>query len=187
MNNKLITALRTSANSIENGTFTYAWTDPSRCNCGVLACALLGESPRAINLVLHDMPKDGDGNATWTHYASTTCPITGIPEHKIFKELFSYGLTQADFHHLEYLTNPDIRARMVMPKVLTSPTLLQWIFGQPGHEITEPINYKNGLHVALYMRAWADLLTERGQLDAPEKQAAQAREGLAQFRKGLAS
>lgn len=165
MNTKLITALRTSANAIDNGTFTYSWTDPTRCNCGILACSLLGKSPKAMNPLVQDMPKDDDNNCTWTHYASTACPITGIPEHKVFKELFSHGLTQTDFHHLEYLTDPEIRARVSLPTVRKSPTFFQWIFGQQGTEIAGRINYRNGAHVALYMRAWAAILEERGRED----------------------
>lgn len=165
MNTKLITALRTAATSIENGTFTYSWTDPTRCNCGVLACSLLGLAPRKLNERIQDMPKQTGIGMTWTHFAATVCPITGIPEHALFKTLFSHGLTQADFHHLEYLTDERIRSRMQMPSSPKPQTFTQWLFDQPSDTEHETIDYKNGAHVALYMRAWARLLEEQGRED----------------------
>lgn len=172
MNTKLITALRTAATAIESGTFSYTWNDPTRCNCGILACSLLGKSPRELNRIAGEMPKNDRGEMTWTHFSAMVCPITGIPEHELFKTLFQSGLTQADFHALEYLTDPKIRSRMKMQTIKgRNPSLVEWLLGKRQvPDSKEAINFRNGFHVALYMRAWADILTEQGADDAPQEQ-----------------
>lgn len=163
MNNKLITALRTAASALESGRFSYSWSNPASCNCGVLACSLLGKSmagmTREVDFFVHDRNK----NATWRHNTGVFCPITGIPENTLFRTLFSFGLTTKDFGELEYLSNPEVLARFP----LVPQRRKWWQFRvSPPQEIS--LNYKNANDAAIYMRVWANLLEERGKDDQPE-------------------
>lgn len=159
MRTKLITALRATANALEQETFDYKWAEPSRCNCGALFCALTGKSAVLLNV---PNPKDGK-YADWKKRVGQFCPITGIPEHELFKELFGYGLTQVDIINLEYLADPSVLARINLPIRVSKKKWWQRQTVQTNY--TEKVDYTNKEHVIAYMRAWADLLTEKGQMD----------------------
>jgi len=134
MNNKtkLITALRMTAKAIENKTFNYGFYRANTCNCGALVCALKGITPDDLHI---------PGAGYWSARVSKFCPISGIPTHELFRELIGYGLTPESIVHLENLSDPEVLARM--PKLL---------FGY---------RRSSRKSVVLYMRTWADLLTER--------------------------
>jgi hypothetical protein len=68
-------------------------------------------------------------------------------------ELFSYGLTQQDIVNLEYMYDERVKKRMRRNR----PWYARWI----------PINHESRMDTVRYMRAWADLLQEEGQLDSP--------------------
>lgn len=151
MNTKLITALRTTASALENETFDYKWDSGPRCNCGSLFCTLTGKSSAEL---LEVTPKAFSGNRrNWKVLVGQHCPITGMPTQELFAELFGYGLSQKDIIDLENLSNPQILAAM--------PKRRFWQFGP---------RYNNKKDVILYMRAWANILTEEGQMDSPEPQ-----------------
>lgn len=149
MNHKLITALRTAATAIKNGSFRYNWYDVTTCNCGVVIGCLLGLSPKSldIRLVQNGLAR---ANGTWSERASEMCPIIGIPEVEIFRTLYSMGLTATEIHHLEYLSDPEIRARMPLRHRMIRMK-------------------KNESQLACYLRAWADLLVERGTADVVDE------------------
>lgn len=71
------------------------------------------------------------------------CPITGIPTHALFKELFSYGLTQVEIKDLEYLSNEKVLAKLGVEK----------------------LRHNNQEDLIKYLYAWANLLVEEGQMD----------------------
>ncbi len=114
------------------------------------------------------VPKRIDGskdNATWTTLIGQHCPITGMPTQKLFKELYSYGLTQRDMIGLEFLNDPAVVSRIKLP-----PTVIERMWRKP-LIIPQKLDYTNRKHVIAYMRAWADLLVERGSLDSPDSEA----------------
>lgn len=143
MNNKLITALRLTANALEAGTFTYNWSRQSRCNCGSLFCALSGRTAIELSAAVGKRSDcvGPDRGATWTEMAGVYCPITGMTTDKLFKELLGYGLTVQDITELEYLKNPQVLARLGKRQ----------------------LDYRDPLCAAAYMRAWADLLVAQAQ------------------------
>lgn len=159
MKTKLITALRTTATALENGTFDYTWKYTSRCNCGSLFCSLTGKSAAELPV---PQPLSGKG-ATWQTLVGQHCPITGLPTDKLFKELIGYGLTQQDIVNLEFMRDQKVLARMNIDQLIPPPPRRKWYQFKKTHG--RRLNYDNKNHVAAYMRAWADLLTEEGNAD----------------------
>lgn len=155
MNTKLITALRTAAKALEEGTFRYDWNHMENCNCGVLVCALLGTSPSELVKLIPPAPLDEDTANTWKNAVGQFCPITGTPTHLLFKKLFSFGLTASDIVDLEYMENIRVLARMDFRH-------RRWRWFAKIRS-----DYKDPAFVSAYLRAWADLLTEEGALDVP--------------------
>lgn len=154
MKTKLITALRTAAKAVEDGTIAYDWTVMNRCNCGVLACALTGKAPVQLSAGLPD------GMRTWEHFTGTYCPITGMPEHAILRTMFAAGMSQRDIIDLEYLTNEKVLKRAGLLKERTR------LFR--GTRVEDTSDFENADDLVAYMRAWADLLTEEGAMDVVE-------------------
>lgn len=140
MNTKLITALRLTANALEQGTFAYKWSHLAQCNCGALFCALSGRSPAQLSKAAKPLHLTRDnGTGSWTELAGYWCPITGMTTQALFVELLGYGLTTLDITELEYLRNPEVLKRV----------------GRGA------LNYRSATDAAAYMRAWANLLVER--------------------------
>lgn len=177
MKTKLITALRTAASAMEEGTFYYEWSEPSCCNCGSLFCALTGKSAADLQSEIPETINDSE-SATWKTLIGQHCPITGMPTQKLFRELFGYGLTQKDMLNLEYLSDRKVIARMNLHEIkqVEIPTNRKWYQRNPlpknfrTENVPVLVNYQNKAHVIAYMIAWADLLTEEGAMDvaAPE-------------------
>lgn len=160
MKTKLITALRITANAIRNGTFPYKWIEQSSCNCGALFCTLTGKSPVEMTHLIPKAMKNAD--PTWSILAGQYCSVTGLPKHSLFKELFGYGLTIQDIYDLEYLKNAK-----VVDRVMAKKSRWNRIFD---------LSHVNKHDVADYMTAWADILTEEGQLDSAPRHQEQAEE-----------
>jgi hypothetical protein len=174
MKTKLITALRTAATALEDGTFFYKWTKQSCCNCGVLFCALTGKSAAELDDEIPELIEGG--NATWKMLVGQHCPITGIPTQKLFRELLSYGLTQKDMVNLEYLSDSKVIARMKQEEPIRKEPQAQrkWYqlrapkLNAEMKKDRDKLDYQNKKYVIAYMRAWADLLTEEGAMDVAE-------------------
>ncbi len=141
MKTKLITALKTSAKALESGQFPYDWHEQTACNCGVVICAITGRAP--INL-LAKRDEELISGKTWRNFAGTVCPITGVPEHELFKQLFQAGFLPSDIHHLEFLSDKKILTRAGF----------------------KSMNHKKKEALILYLRAWAELLIEEGAADS---------------------
>lgn len=139
MKSKLITHLRVVATKLENAESAYNWYISQHCNCGILACSLLGMRPWQLSRAL------GPGATTWCRLVRDNCPATGLPRIKILKSLFAEGLTADDFRHLEQLNAPLVLARLGVKR----------------------LNKTSRLSVARYMRAWAGLLVEQGRIEEP--------------------
>lgn len=99
MKTKLITALRTCAKALEQGTFEYDWSQPQSCNCGVVACAAMGESIAGMAALIQPM-RTHVKDVSWRTLTATFCPVTGMPDNKVFKALMEAGMTQQDIVEL---------------------------------------------------------------------------------------
>lgn len=171
MKSKLITALRQAATALENGTFNYKWNTCSKCNCGVLACAITGKTTIELSKMFPNYPND---RFTWQKMVGDYCPVTGVPKLEIIKMLFDAGLNAVDLVQLEDLSNPEVLSRITEKRTVT-PGFVGRIVGLKPTIVEElaEITYNNQQDAARYMRAWADLLVEQGQMDTAPQPAAE--------------
>jgi len=157
MNTKLITAIRQAADALENGTFNYQWSKPHQCNCGVVASALLGKTPKQLNKMI---PK-GDSRS-WKNMVEEFCPVSGTPRRVIFQKLMDCGMTTKDMVELEALSNPKVLAKCNFGKeVYTHTTGWLWWKKTHVHEVVNKAQFDHKAHVVIYLRAWANLLSEQ--------------------------
>lgn len=98
-----------------------------------------------------------DGH-TWTTIVGQVCPVTGTPNHDLFKTLYSYGLTALEIKQLEALDNPQVLERI---PVEYGPQGFWDLIFRRDPKVVE-IERDNPKHLVRYLRAWADLLTEQG-------------------------
>lgn len=164
---RLISALRQTAQNLEQPGVTYKWSHYAHCNCGHLVQTVTGLDPRGIQERAlcregdwamqardhagayglpswHPRPDYGDRPAldegAWEPENIGSCGVTGTPLDAIFGELEAMGLTAADVQHLERLSDPKIRKRL----------------GTHGSEFPHHVR-ENAI---AYLRAWADLLED---------------------------
>lgn len=154
MKAKLITALRITANALEQGTFDYSWDKRNKCNCGSLFCALTGRTPYKLSMISPTIT--GKKAYTWANLVGEHCPIAGITKDKLFLQLQSYGLSPNDIVDLEYLKGNAVAQRMISKR--------PWY-----KRHRKLIDHSNKYHAAEYMRAWAEILTEEGKQDHVEQ------------------
>ena len=78
----------------------YHWEYPALCNCGVLACQLLGINQNDLSTWLAMEPVKF---AHWSTGArSSICPETGLYSNQILNALTKHGIDKDDFHRVEY-------------------------------------------------------------------------------------
>ena len=95
---KLIDALRQSADDILNKNKIYMWSSSANCNCGILVQNLLGLRTDYIQ---------NDIMGSWTSNAKVKCPTTGLYVSNIVDFLVNvYGFTQNDFALIEFAGQP---------------------------------------------------------------------------------
>ena len=98
---QLILAFRQVADGLERGTLDYKWSNPGKCNCGLLASALLGVDTSTLNKMRYEDPNH---LGCWTGAAEAIyCQRSGLPTTELFKLLESHGLEQKDYKHIELL------------------------------------------------------------------------------------
>ncbi len=143
----LIKTFREVADLVESEAVTYAWDKGSQCNCGIVARHILGYSKDEMSNALISI---GNGTGMWSDHAEKNCSISNISHNNIFKILLDAGLKFKDFHHLEFLSDPQILKRSnIVP--YGSKTKDNGSFD--GH-------YKQKENFIAYIRAWADMLQE---------------------------
>lgn len=183
MKTRLITALRTAAKALEEGTFSYNWEKPESCNCGVLASTLMHKSSSELAKMI---PKSGRQVLSWESLVQQHCPVTGISEVEVLRVLQEAGMTARDIVHLEHLSDPVVcrRTRFQMGNLKSDGRVVPIYTDSVEEEVPKGIleilftrgpktrvreitlgAFKSKQHTILYMRAWADLLTEQGQDD----------------------
>ena len=121
----LITNLELVIHGLKTDTVKYEWNKSNRCNCGLVAQAMLkldasqlsqridsealmNKTEIANRLGVSD-PKNVE--LTWRNAAQAYCPLTGEPLKQIFKDLEAAGLSKEDIVHLEYMNNEAILKR----------------------------------------------------------------------------
>lgn len=194
MKTKLITALRTAAKALEDGTFAYNWKKPESCNCGVIASTLMNKSISGLRSVLPEsIPTEEGLDCSWRGFVQNYCPVTGLSENVVLKALQEAGMSQQDIVELETLSNALVceRAGIVMgkdrkwgvisaAKEVKTPkknSIFQRLFysAPKSEEVSEWLSaYGDKNYTIRYMRAWADLLTEHGQADQPKRKQSQS-------------
>ena len=136
-NRPLVEALRETADRLDSGGTAYRWTHQGACNCGHLAQTLTGRSSAEIHRAALERPGD------WATHAVDYCPSSGYRIDDILGQLLDAGLELGDIEHLERLSDPKVRARVVS-------------------ERTEPsLDFRRRGDVVAYLRAFADLLADR--------------------------
>ena len=98
---ELITALRETANRLDNGAF-YAWGNHGGCNCGNLLQVVTQLSKEEILQYAHS------GIGEWTELAEEYCGVTNASVSLLLKKLQELGLTPTDIHNLEYLQDREV-------------------------------------------------------------------------------
>jgi hypothetical protein len=137
MRTPLIRALRETASRLEQSA-SYQWGHMGMCNCGYLAQSITGLTPAEIHSSA--MERYGD----WEEQANRYCPTSGLLIDSILASMMELGMTATDIRNLERLADPVVRRR---------------IHRRLRHNVRDD--------VVLYMRAWADELSE-GEVRDPE-------------------
>lgn len=194
MKTKLITALRTAAKALEDGTFAYDWNKMESCNCGIIACTLMHKSIKQVSReILAERVKTFDHSAiksnfgpSWREAVQAHCPVTGLSESSILRTLQEAGMSPKDICELEDLSNPEAARRAGLETwgqmkegekqrlpvgqydVSTPHPWWKKVLTGKSHKVEEktmPIRTEKKYAIR-YMRAWADILTEQGREDS---------------------
>lgn len=126
-----------AADMIEEAPWDYSWLNSARCNCGVLAQAVLGINRHELYPMLAGFHK-----TTWSAIIDESrklCPTTLLPVQKVVDALFEAGFTENELIGLEGLDSPPIRQLMRQP-------------------YRETDTFHSAVVTVEYMRAWARLL-----------------------------
>jgi len=146
---KLIDALRVAAAAVKYNKTHYNWSSTSSCNCGLVIQALTGKNVNEVDQMsssLRAQAKRIDDDATtWEEMSHVLCDVTGKPFSEILIGLEKLGMTTRDISHLEYMTNEAILAKAGISSA---------------YRFFHRRYYKNPQKLALYLEAWADILTE---------------------------
>jgi hypothetical protein len=131
---ELIEAFRETARRLRNGAH-YAWGHHGACNCGNLLQVLTPFTEGEILRYAHT------GTGEWTELAEEYCTATKAPVNMVISKLEQAGLSPADIHHIEYLTD-----RAVLDNL---PGGFRWLKKNSRENVIE------------YFEAFADLMEDR--------------------------
>jgi len=131
---RLIQILRLTADRIQQ-TEDYHWAHVGKCNCGHLAQTITGLSAKEL------FQYANEGNLDeWTEYAKDYCPLNKQPLDAIIAAILETGMARRDLHHLEYLSDARVLARL--------PGGMRYLRRHQPQD------------VALYLHTWASMLEE---------------------------
>lgn len=134
------------------GHVKYHWHTPDCCNCGILARVITGMNTVQLFDALVKCKtrlKNTDAVASWTEVSALHCPISGLSENELFRQLGEAGMALPDFYDLEYLANE----RVIPDALRILNTGKRW--WQPKLKKLDKTSSK---HVRAYCIAWADVL-----------------------------
>jgi hypothetical protein len=140
----LETALRQTAQGIEDRIVEYSHGCYSTCNCGLVAKALGATDDIIYDSIELMTSRDDVHHVNGMYgYASivNVCPLTDLPITNVLRILSDAGMSAQDIADLENLSNPQIRKRAGLT--------------------IERCN--NRTAVAAYMRAFADMREEQSE------------------------
>ena len=132
---KIIDALRTTANQLQNGS-RYEWGHMGSCNCGNLAQTITSFSRAEIQK--HALEKRGD----WSEQLIDYCPTSGFPMDLIIEKMIDFGFSKQDLRHLEWLSDTDIVKEVLKDTSITH------------------LSRNSKQDTILYMKSWANLLED---------------------------
>ena len=128
----LIDAIRTTAKKLADSN-NYMWGHMGSCNCGNLAQELSTYTKADI----HNFAMQGRGD--WREQLEEYCPNSQMPLDILIASMLQKGLTTSDLQHLEWLSDPKIKA--LMPQ-----------------ERRESLQHNVREDVVYYMQTWAYML-----------------------------
>lgn len=123
--------LRQAADDVESGKRKYKWIDGDKCNCGIVAQIVLGNSSQSLEEI-----------GVWG-WEVDRCKATGIVTSEAIASLTEIGFTLDDIIELENLSNLEIRGRACLAIAYLDK------------------DYDAAPAFIRYVRAWADLIDER--------------------------
>jgi len=154
--------LRTAVSLLRSGTFSYNWKKAEQCNCGLLARVITGTSAEELRARLARARLASVAiPVTWSAMTEAFCPIAGVPANELFAQLYAGGMRFEDFHHLEYMTDPTIRAYMEKHYNFFQKRKKFRFFG-PYVRVLRPAIAKHDEAPSLigYLESWATLIEE---------------------------
>jgi hypothetical protein len=153
--NKLISAIDALIAGLANNTLNYNWIEADSCNCGLIAQAVTGLTQSSLRLELTELNKEFPDREdhTWKAMTNRICPITGVSENIIFKQLQEAGMTRENIIHLEYLSDPVILKKMRRDRKFIQR--IKDLFTRPKKYYTKKQN------LILYLTAWKEVLIEK--------------------------
>ena len=98
---KLIEAFRETACRLRSG-IRYSWGHHGACNCGHLLQVITPFTEGEILRYAHTAVGE------WTELAEEYCTTSNSPVNLVLSKLEQAGLTHADIHHIEYLTDREV-------------------------------------------------------------------------------
>jgi hypothetical protein len=162
--NKLITALRLTANAIKINPDRYYWREPESCNVGLLICALMGWSPSTLRSYITPTLirlAGSDRTPFWSTIIGYQCPMFDFGDGIIFKTMTEVGLRKSDIFNLEWLVDPNVLDRM---PTRTEKKFSFWRMRMV--ERVREVGIDDPIDCANYMLAWADILVEENNIQA---------------------
>ncbi len=152
MKKKLILALTNTISALKSGTLAYNWENASECNCGTVVQSITGHTSLELSDRISQLNKGypDKRDHTWTAIIKRIFyPNTGLTEDELFNTLFEKGMGIEDILHLEYLSNPEIRKRVIKNTSGTQAITFEFLR-----------NHQKIENLILYLEAWKELLLE---------------------------
>jgi hypothetical protein len=130
----LVEAIRSTAQKI-NDSEKYMWGHMGSCNCGNLAQELSSFTKEDI----HNFAMQGRGD--WREQLEEYCPTSQMPIDMLIASMLQKGLTTSDLQHLEWLSDPKVKAKMPF-------------------ERRNALQHNVKVDVVYYLKIWANILEE---------------------------
>jgi hypothetical protein len=132
---QLIEALRATAHRLATEA-PYQWGHMGSCNCGHLAQTITSLTKAEIHA--RALQRYGD----WERQLVDYCPTSGLPFDQTIDEMLALGFSREDLTQLEKLGDPAVRHAIPFERRNT-------------------LRHNQRDDVVLYLRTWADLLTQQ--------------------------
>lgn len=160
----LAVSLRRVAELLRNGRVEYEWDLSNQCNMGLIARAALGLSRNQFS----KLEKPVSHQPLWEERAEAYCPMTGIPEIKLFRVLHDVGFRFEDYGEAENLSNPDVVERIKHDgRFIETNERRNWFGRKIPVTIQRRIHRDEEQSLIVYLETWALLIEEFHAAKAP--------------------